>query len=317
MVRTMPDSVKYSIVVPIYNDAYLAEALCAEVTKVFKNIHGTLELLFINDGSHNDSLDILCNIAKKYDFVRVIDLSRNFGQHEALACGYREAKGEIVVRMNVDMQDPPRELPKLLQAMTSEDADIVVGQYRIRKSPVINKFTAFCYYALFKFLTGLKAEQNTSPLRVMNRRFINAYNALTEKSRFPQGLDLWLGFRQRYVEIEHQPRIDKKSAYNFWSRLSLAMTGLVYFSDRPIKLVIAGGFCAAMVGVLISAYILLGKLLGTSFAPGYASLAAIGLLTFGIQLSSLGLIGLYIGKIFKEVQNRPLYIVRETYGQGK
>ena len=195
---------KYSVVVPIYNDAYLAEALCLELESLFKKIDGGMELLFINDGSKNNSLDTLCGLTRKFSFVRVIDLSRNFGQHQALACGYREARGEIVIRMNVDMQDPPRELPKMLKVSQDDDADLVVGRYRIRKSPMINKFTAFCYYAIFKFLTGLEAEQNTSPMRVMSRRFINAYNTLTEKSRFPQGLDLWLGFRQRYVEIEHQ-----------------------------------------------------------------------------------------------------------------
>ena len=146
--------------------------------------------------------------------------------------------------------------------------------------------------------------------------FINAYNRLTEKSRFPQGLDMWLGFRQCYVEIDHLPRADKKSSYSFIARLSLALMGLLYFSDRPIKLVTAGGFTIAVLGFLLVGAIFIGKLFGAALLPGYASLAAIALLTFGIQLTSLGLIGLYIGRIFAEVQNRPLYLIRETYGKS-
>ena len=308
---------RYSVVIPIYNDAYLARDCCIETAAVFAAISNDFEILFINDGSKNDSLAVLIALSKEFHFVRVIELARNYGQHSAVACGYKEARGEVVIRMNVDMQVPPAELPKLLAVFEAEDADLVVGQYAKRKSPLTTKCSAWCYYALFKFLTGLKAEQNTSPMRVMSRRFIGAYNSLTEKSRFPQGLDLWLGFKQRYVTIEHRERVDKKSSYNFCSRLSLALTGLLYFSDRPIKMVIIFGFVMGIIGSLMGGYIIVGKILGVSFLPGYASLAAIALFTFGIQLTCLGLIGLYIGKIFKEVQNRPLYLVREEYGQGQ
>lgn len=306
---------RYSIVVPIYNDGYLAHALCEEVERVFLHLPGGMELLFVNDGSRNDSLEKLLTLRARFPFVRVIDLSRNFGQHSALACGFREAKGEIVVRMNVDMQDPPAETLKLLEVMQRENADLVVGRYQQRHSPLINKVTAYCYYALFKFLTGLEAEQNTSALRVMTRRFIDAYNSLTEKSRFPQGLDLWLGFRQRYVPIEHRARADGKSSYTTLSRMRLAMIGLLYFSDRPIILLTSFGVACAVGGVLLGMLVVLERLSGGALMPGYASLVVLALTTFGIQLASIGLIGLYIGRIFQEVQNRPLYLVREIYGQ--
>ncbi|MGD9968703.1 MAG: glycosyltransferase family 2 protein [Hyphomonadaceae bacterium] len=306
---------KYSVVVPIYNDGYLAEALCEEVQRVFAPMPGGMELLFINDGSSNDSLDILLALGSRFSFVRVIDLSRNFGQHSALACGFREAKGEIVVRMNVDMQDPPAETPKLLEVMQRDDADLVVGQYQQRRSPILNKLTAYGYYALFKFLTGLEAEQNTSALRVMSRRFIDAYNLFTEKSRFPQGLDLWLGFKQRYVPIEHRARADGKSSYTTLGRLRLALMGLLYFSDRPIMLLTGFGVVCAIGGLLLGAFVVLERIFGGALMPGYASIIVLALTTFGIQLASIGLIGLYIGRIFREVQNRPLYLIREIYGQ--
>jgi len=179
----------------------------------------------------------------------------------------------------------------------------------------VNRASAYLYFVLFRLFTGFHTPQNTSPLRAMSRRFVDAYNALTEKSRFPQGLDQWLGFRHRYVEIEHHDRADQRSAYNFWSRLRLAVNGILYFSDRPLILVALGGFVLALLGVALGGYIVAERLVGVDYLPGYASLASIGLIAFGIQLGCTGLVGLYVAKIFREVQNRPLYIVRERYEQ--
>lgn len=306
---------RYSVVVPIYNDGYLAEQMCLAVADVFRDLCGEFELIFVDDGSTDKSLDTLVTLANRFRFVKLIELSRNFGQHIALACGFREAKGDIVIRMNVDMQDPPSELPKLLTTIQNEDVDMVIGKYRQRKSPWKDKATSGIFFIVFRLLTGFNVPTNTSPMRVMNRRFIDAYNRLTERSRFPQGLDFWLGFRKQYVEIEHRARADKKSSYTLGKRLLLAYDGILYFSDRPLKALTIIGFTSACIGFGIGGMLIMAKLLGARFLPGYTSLVAIGLTTFGIQLTSMGVIGLYIGKIFKEVQNRPLYIIRKVYGE--
>lgn len=313
---------KYSVVVPIYNDGYLAATCAQEVRDVFCSILGTqhiaqeMELIFINDGSRNDSLSTLIGLCSTFDFVRVIELSRNFGQHQALAAGFHEARGEIVVRMNVDLQDSPSDLPLLLTALHEGDCDLVIGQYDTRQSPLKDRITSKIFFWMFKYLSGIEVPHNSSPMRAMSRRFINAYNQLTEKSRFPQGLDQWLGFKQHYVTIEHRERQDGKSSYTFRKRLALAMTGILYFSDRPILLVASFGFVAACAGFAVGLYVVAAKLGGATYLPGYTSIVAIGLLAFGIQLTALGLIGLYIGRIFREVQNRPLYLIRETYGKN-
>jgi len=312
---------QYSIVVPIYGDGYLAHELCAEVGRVMSmyveghSLRETLELIFVNDGSPDDSLKALLELRNKFDFVHVIDLSRNFGQHSAIACGMHNARGEIVLRMNVDMQDPPSEIPKLLDTLKRGDYDLVVGRYSTRMSPLMDQLTARLYFLLFRFLTGFNTPQNTAPLRAMSRRFVDAYNSLTEKSRFPQGLDQWLGFRHKYVEIEHRARSDRRSSYSTWSRLVLAVNGILYFSDRPLQLVASVGFLLASFGVALATYISVGKLLGIDYLPGFAALASIGLIAFGVQLGCTGLVGLYVAKIFKEVQNRPLYVVREKFEQ--
>lgn len=310
---------KYSVVVSIYYDGYLAEAFSIEIERVFKEylnvseISPFVELIFVNDGSRDQSLELLVDLSQRFKFIRVIDLSRNFGQHAAIACGIAEAKGEYVLRMNVDMQDPPSEIPKLLNEMHHGDYDLVVGQYSIRNSPLMNKLTAYLYFAFFKFLTGFEAPQNTSPLRVMSRGFVEAYNSLTEKSRFPQGLDQWLGFKHRYIEIEHKNRIDKRSSYNFISRFKLAINGLLYFSDRPLTLVVVSGLFIGLVGLLLAGMFIAGKLMGVEYVPGFISMVSLGLIALGLQLGCTGLVGLYVAKIFKEVQNRPLYIVRKKY----
>ena len=312
---------EFSVVTSIYKDGYLARDFCREVSRVFADylsidvadLSGRLEIILVNDGSPDNSLQILLEIKSEFDLVKVVDLSRNFGQHEALACGFRIATGRFVVRANVDMQDPPTELPKLLEPVVNDRADLAIGQYSSRNSPWLNRLTAFLYFETFVFLTGLRVCQRTSPMRVMNRLFMDAYNALTEKSRFPQGLDHWLGFRQVYLEIDHLPRPDGKSAYNFWSRTALAVTGILYFTDRPLKLIVNLGLWVAALGSLLGIGVIAQKMFGGPLVPGYASIASIILIGFGLQIGLIGMLGLYIGRIFHEVQNRPLYIVRKTF----
>src|SRR4051812_21346164 len=214
-------SIKYSFIVSIYNDAYLAPAFCEAFKNTFEtfinksSIEQFVELIFVNDGSSNDSLSLLKKLSKQYPFVKVVDLSRNFGQHIAIACGFREAKGQFVGRMNVDMQDPPGEIPKLLNVIQNEDVDLVVGKYDLRYSSAFNRYTARIFFLFFNWLTGQNTPQNSAPLRIMNRTFLDAYNQLNEKSRFPQGLENWLGFKHKYIRTAHQPRIDNRSSYNF------------------------------------------------------------------------------------------------------
>lgn len=313
---------RYSMVVSIYHDGYLAKECCKALEEVFQSYLGQqdisdeFELIFVNDGSLDNSFELLLEVQKEFSFIKLIDLSRNFGQHSALACGFRAARGEYVMRMNVDCQDHPRELPRMLDEAKTGCYDLVVGQYADRQSPWFDKLTANLYFEFFKFLTGMVPLQRTSPMRVMNRAFITAYNGLTEKVRFPQGLDLWLGFRQKYIEIEHHKRADGRSSYNFLSRLKLAVTGILYFTDRPLKIIGSSGLFLSVIGLVMGLIVIAQWLAGIEFLPGYASVASVILIGFGIQIGSIGLLGLYVGRIFTEVQNRPLYIVREIISRN-
>lgn len=308
-----------TVVVPIYHDAYFAEAFCKELQHVMqkllskKDIKKIVELIFVNDGSTDNSLDTLLNLAKKYSFIKVIDLSRNFGQHAAIACGLLESKGEIVLRANVDMQDPLDQIPRFLSVMKKEECDLVIGQYKKRNSRIITKIHSYFFYHFFNFLTGFKIPQNTSALRAMSRKYVEEYNKLTEKSRFPQGLDHWLGFKHKYIKIDHKKRIDNKSSYSFYSRMKMSIDAIIYFSERPLILIVLFGFLLALVGFILVAGLILKKFIGIDFIPGYLSTISILVLFFGAQFFSFGVVGLYVAKTFREVQNRPLFIIRDRY----
>lgn len=309
----------YSFIVPIYNDAYLAEDFCTEFKKVFevylneKNIENQVELIFVNDGSKNNSIEILKDLSKKYAFVKCIDLSRNFGQHIALSCGYAHAKGSYIGMLNVDMQDPPDQIPLLLNYMKESNCDIVFGLRNQRKDPWRERITSKLFNITLNKLTGSNTPLNVATIRVMNRKFIDAYNLLTEKSRFLPGLEFWLGFKHGYVNTKHSERKEGKSSYTFRSRMRMALDSIISFSDLPLKFIAFIGLFIASAGFVLTVALIISKIFFIDYKPGYTS--TISLITFlgGVQIMVIGFASLYIGRILKEVQNRPLYIINNKY----
>jgi glycosyltransferase involved in cell wall biosynthesis len=307
----------FSIVVTIYNDGYLTEPFCQEFQRVFQQYLGVheiaekVELIFVNDGSKDDSLNKLKDMVLRFRFVKVIDLSRNFGQHVAILCGYREASGRYVGRLNVDMQDPPSELPLLLDTIQNEDVDLVVGIQKIRKSGWVDVVTARFFFWFFNLLTGAKIPQNTATLRVMNRRFADAFKQVNDKFPFVQGLENWFGFRVKYIPTEHRRRGDKKSSYTLLKRLKLALDASIAFSDRPLRFTVYLGLMFSALGFTGLVVITVLRLLMPDIPAGYSSIMAVLLFFAGIQILVIGLCGLYIGKILAQVQDRPVYLIRE------
>lgn len=308
-----------SIIVPIYDDAYLAEDFCIEFQKTFveylakEDLGSDVELIFVNDGSTNNSIDILKDVGKRYSFVKIIDLSRNFGQHIALSCGYQFAKGDYVGMLNVDMQESPSQIPHLLNYFKNNDVDIVYGLRTYRYSSWSDRLTSYLFNILLNKLTRSNPPLNISTLRVMNRKFVDAYNSLSEKSRYLPGLETWLGFKQGYVSILHQDRERGESSYSLKKRFLMATDSIISFSDIPLKLIAVFGILTAFTGFILSVILMLAKLFSVKYQPGYTS--TISIITFigGIQILVIGLASLYIGRILKEVQNRPLFVIRDKY----
>ena len=313
---------KFSFIVPIYNDGRLAHAFCVEFERVFKNylrqadIANTVEVIFVNDGSVDNSAELLRGVCHRWRFTKAINLSRNFGHHIGLSCGYQHARGQYVGSLNVDMQDPPSEVPALLERFKGCDVDIVVGLRRARRDRWFKRASSWLFHYMLGKLTGYPLPLNMATVRVMNRQFTDAYNSFTEKSRFLPGLEGWLGFRRGYVEIEHAERKEGKSSYNFWKRFVMAVDSIVSFSDLPLRMVVFAGSCTAFVGFMLTLGLVVTRLFFADLQPGYTSTVAIVVLFAGVQMLVVGLASLYVGRVLKEVQNRPLYVVQERINFG-
>jgi glycosyltransferase involved in cell wall biosynthesis len=313
--------IKYSFVVPIYKDGALAGEFCEEFQRVFRGylgkdaIEDDVEVIFVNDGSPNDSYAILRDqVCPRFAFAKAIDLSRNFGQPVAISAGYRHARGQYVGTLNVDMEDPPAELIPLLEAIQSGEFDFVGGRYKSRDVPLMNKVTSNLFSRLLNRLTGYAVPLDMASSRVMNRRFVDEYNRLTETSRYIPALESWMGFRRGWVMISHQRRTRGTSSYDFKRRMLMALDAIVSFSDLPLKMVAASGMLIAAVGFAMMALLIVGKLFFTDFRPGFTSTVSVIVFMGGVQIIVTGVASLYIGRILREAQGRPLYIVRDSCG---
>lgn len=311
---------KLSLVVPIYNDGNLAEDFCIEFSKVFQSyfnteyINSQIELIFVNDGSKDQSIEYLQVLISKFNFVKVIDLSRNFGQHIALTAGYDNASGDFVGMMNVDQQEHPSELIKFLDYFSSnKEIDFVLGLRKYRKDNILNRFTSTLFTLLMNKLTGDYTPLNASTVRLMNRKFLNAYLSLNEKNRYLPGLENWLGFKHGYVNVTHIERRRGKSSYTIQKRIKMAFNAILSFSDTPLKIATGVGFTVAIIGFMMGFYLLIQKLFFINIQPGYTSTITIIVFLSGTQIMFIGLASLYIGRILREVQNRPLYIINNKY----
>ena len=264
----------------------------------------------MNDGSRDGSQSALREAARTFPFVRVIELSRNFGQHVAVCCGYRFATGDYVAMINADMQDPPDQIPVLAKRLREGDCDIVLGLREERHSSWQEDLTSRAFNTLLNALTGAKTPVNAASLRMMTRSFVNAYNTLSEKTPFIPGLENWLGFGHAYVTIRHQARALGKSSYTFRKRMRLATESIIGFSDLPLRLAVALGSGVTGVGLLLMGWLLVRWLLFADTLPGYASTITVIVLLGGANLMLLGLVGLYVGRILREVQDRPQYVIK-------
>ena len=312
---------RYSLVVPIYGDGTLAADFAHSVELAFEELRADrwptvplatlLELIFIDDGSPNDSHDRLLEVANSFPWVRVVKLSRNFGHHAALTCGYRRARGQFVVMLNVDQEDPPGEIAHLLDIAEEGTADLVIG-VRTGRPWSVQRVTSVGFTWFLNWLTGSKSRPDAATLRVMSRRFVDAFLQLQESNRYFPGLEQWIGFRHAYVPIRQQARVRGHSSYNLRRRLSMAGRAVISFSDRPLHWVAGSGLLLSALGMVLVVLIVVLKVGGfVDFQAGFPTVVALILSLSGVQIGAIGLASLYIGRVLTEVQRRPLYVIEE------
>lgn len=306
----------YSFIVPTYNDGYLVHSFCESMQAAMQELLGTssiddlVEVILVNDGSCDNSQELLLAASRHFPFVKVIELSRNFGQHVAISCGYRFAAGQYVGMLNMDQQDPPDQIHTVLSALLDGHYDIAVGLRSERGESVLNNFTSRAFNTVLNLLTGAKTPVNAASLRIMTRQFVDAYNKLSERTPYIPGLENWLGYRHVYVPIRHQYRKLGKSSYTLRKRWRMAVDSIIGFSDLPLRFAATLGFFITCVGMILGLGLVMQRLFFTDVLPGYTSTVSAVIFLGGLNLMFLGLVSLYVGRILREVQNRPRFVVK-------
>ena len=305
---------KISIVIPMYYEEQVAEECYKRVTGVLKNIKEyDYEILFVNDGSKDRTLEILEKIAKENDKVKIISFSRNFGHQAAVTAGLKYVTGDAVVIMDADLQDPPELIPDMLKHW-EEGYEVIYGKRKTRDGESAFKlFTAKAFYTTLNKLSDVEIPKDTGDFRLVDRKVVDVINSLPEHNKFLRGLFSWVGFKQYAYEYERKERFAGKTKYPLKKMLKLAQDGILSFSTKPLKIV--GGL--GILSVIISIAILLYSILSFAFSwnnltPGWTSLMCTITFLGGVILISLWMIGEYIARIYDETKQRPQYIVDKT-----
>lgn len=305
------------MIVPVFNE----EAVLSEFAKVLTETLGplglTYEIVFVNDGSSDGTGARLESLRLKDVRVKVIEFSRNFGHQSAMTAGLRAALGRACVIMDVDLQDPPALLIKMIEKWR-EGYDVVYAVRRSRAGEsLFKKATAALFYRTLRVLAGVDIPPDTGDFRLMDRHVVDVLNSLPERNRFLRGLVSWIGFRQVGILFDRPPRAAGETKFSLWKMIRLALDGLTSFSRVPLRLVTIAGVSAFLSSGAVLSWVLWVRFFTDRSVPGWTSLSGIVLLLGGAQLLALGVIGEYLAHIFDEAKDRPTYIVRRTWGIEK
>ncbi|GAB1787519.1 glycosyltransferase family 2 protein [Priestia megaterium] len=309
----MSSIVKYSIVVPVYNEEEVIHETYRRLTEVMRSTKEAYELLFVNDGSKDRTTEIIKEYSEQDPAVVLLDFARNFGHQIAITAGMDYARGEAVVVIDADLQDPPELILEMIEKW-KQGFDVVYAKRTKRKGETyFKKQTAAMFYRFLRAMTDIDIPLDTGDFRLLDRKVCDQMNSIQEKNRFVRGLVSWVGFKQIAVEYERDERLAGESKYPLKKMLKLSMDGITSFSYKPLKLASYAGVTLSGIGFIYLLVVMYLKLFTDSTITGWSSLIVIQLFFSGIILIILGMIGEYIGRIYDETKNRPLYIVREKY----
>jgi glycosyltransferase involved in cell wall biosynthesis len=305
-----------SLVVPVFNEEESIDLYLDTVPPLMERDGFRFEIVFVNDGSRDNTLAHLLDRAALDRRLRIVNLSRNFGKEAALTAGIDHARGDVIVPMDIDLQDPP-ELIEPFMARWREGYDVVYGVRTQRASDTAAKrLSANWFYRVFNSMSPVRIPENVGDFRLVDRRAVDVLRQLPERNRFMKGLFAWVGFNSIGVPYERPQRAAGSSKFNLWRLWNFALDGVVSFSTAPLRAWFYVGVVIAAVAVLYALFIITRVLLFGIDTPGYASLLIAVLLMGAIQLLSLGIIGEYLGRLFLEVKGRPIYVIEGVYEDG-
>jgi glycosyltransferase involved in cell wall biosynthesis len=309
-----PSNATISFVFPIFNEAGNIEVLYEAVRTVLKKLEYGIELIFVNDGSMDESLSLLQELAARDERVQVLDFARNYGHQIAVTAGLDIATGDAVIIMDSDLQDPPAVCLDLI-ARWEEGWDVVYAQRRSRKDTAFKKISAAAFYRGLRLVSEVDIPANTGDFRLLDRQVVIELRKYKERDRFLRGMVSYVGFDQIAVPFDRAERFEGVTGYPLRKMMRFAADGIVGFSTYPLKLIARVGFGAAFLALLGTIYILYIKLNYPEIVvAGWTFIVLSVLLMGGLQLIMLGILGSYIGRIYRQVQERPLYAVKGRYG---
>ena len=303
-----------SIVIPCFNEQEMVPIFYAEMQKIMAATQIVdFELIFVNDGSSDNTLESMRTLARMDNRVRYLSFSRNFGKEAAMYAGLQSATGDYVAVMDVDLQDPPELLPSMYKTLKKEAFDCV-GTKRVNRNgePRIRSSFAKMFYKLINRISDNYIVDGARDYRLMTRRMVDAVLEMTEYNRFSKGIFTWVGFETKYIEYSNVERPAGKTSWSFWGLFKYSIDGIVAFSEAPLAIASVVGFITFVIALVMAVFFAIRTLIFGNPTSGWTSLVVIILALGGIQLLSLGILGKYISKTYLETKRRPIYILKET-----
>ncbi len=313
----LAQAIRLSIVVPAYNEQEVLPEFHRRLCGVLAQLEGSSEIVYVNDGSRDNTLAVLHELRRNDARVAVVDLSRNFGKEIALTAGLDYARGAAAVAIDADLQDPPELIPELVKQWNAGH-DVVYAKRTARDGETwLKKLTAKLFYRVIKRVSDVTIPEDSGDFRLLSRRALDALKQLRERHRFMKGLFAWIGYPQQAVLYRRDARFAGITKWNYWKLWTLALEGITSFTTAPLKIATYVGVLAALLAFLFALFIVYKTLVYGDPVRGYPSLTVIVLFLGGIQLVALGVIGEYLGRMFTETKNRPLYLVKDYYTTEK
>jgi glycosyltransferase involved in cell wall biosynthesis len=307
-------TVKLSLVVPMYNEADNIEAFFNALIPVVERAVDEYEVICVNDGSSDNTFELLKTKNQINPHIKTIDLSRNFGKEYALSAGLQFTSGDAVIPLDADLQDPPELIPELIEKWREGYKVIHCVRTDRQSDSFIKRSTANLFYRINRKLSDVSIPENVGDFRLMDRQVVEALRQLPERTRFMKGLFAWLGYDQAQVTYIRPSRSSGTTKWSFWRLWNFALDGIFSFSTVPLRIWTYLGFFVAVAAALYMAFIIFKVLIMGIDVPGYASTLVLLLFFIGLNMIGLGILGEYVGRIFTEVKQRPLYLIKQTIG---
>jgi len=302
-----------SIVVPAYNEEKVLPEFHRRASVALDSLMYEREIIYVNDGSTDDTLRVMLELKKSDSRVTIVDLSRNFGKEIALTAGLDYAHGDGVVVIDADLQDPPELIHELIKDW-EEGYDVVYAKRISREGEsLLKKATSKLFYRLMQQISGVKIPEDTGDFRLLSRRAVDSLKQMREQHRFMKGLFTWIGYPQKSVLYQRDPRFAGKTKWSYWRLWNFALEGITSFTTGPLKIATYVGLSTSFLALIYAAFVFFKALIYGDPVQGYPSLMVVILFLGGTQLFSIGVIGEYLGRMFNEIKRRPLYFVKDYY----